>query len=137
MSLSQREGWLRPRSPAFGGHTTSWAPSSRKQPSVASGESAVWPGEQELRSGSVDTFLVSRESRVSLRVGEMTLHLGMAKTSRALMVTLCSCIKTASIFGGKIAKEGQGVTDATLDLQRNTKKKVPIGNMDLLALSLP
>lgn len=70
-------------------------------------------------------------------IGEMTLHLGMAKTSRALMVTLCSCIKTASIFGGKIAKEGQGVTDATLDLQRNTKKKVPIGNMDLWALSLP
>lgn len=98
------------------------ASEQQKQPSVASEESAMWPGEQELRSDGVDTFLVSQESRVSPRVGEMTLHLGMAKTSRALMVTLCLWIKTASIFRGKIAKEGQGVTDATLDLQRNTQK---------------
>lgn len=42
----------------------------------------MWPGEQELRSDSVDTFLVSGEP-VSLRVGEMTLHLGMAKTSKS------------------------------------------------------
>lgn len=112
------------------------APEQQKQPSVASGESAVWPGEQVLRSDGVDVFLVSRESRVSPRVGETTLHLGMAKTSRALLVTCCSCIKTASIFRGKIAKEGQHVTDAKLDLQRHIKK-VPIGEMDLLALSLP